>query len=811
MSSANISPARHPRLAPLPIARWANWFVGLAALALIGMSLGAYFYHRRQMDSIAARHMRLVLAGPGRLQTGAPSVYSLLTTRVTGEPWPAPVEWSLSTPDGKRLVDHKETSEQGRLVMVVPADMALPARLHAALQLNVTADHDHGYMVSGESHAVSMTLPLAIRPAQYTTHLEIDRDHGVHGARYRPGETVYYRSLTVSRYSLAADRTLPLEFEILDPKSAPLADSQWIGLTDHGAGNGSFALPVSLSAGTYALVARGADDAFPPQRLAFEVTGAATPPAPAEKPAAKKPAGKDAVRIDFFPEGGTLAAGLENRVFFSARNAQGQPLDLRGDVVNSRGDRVARLETSASGRGTFDFVPNAADSYRVKIEQPADLDVSPLLPQASSEQNVVITAEHGVLAPGSPLELSVRATRKDIPLVVTARAGGLLIGQQPLVTSAEAAKGMSVTIPLDDAIAGAIRVTVYDDSKCPPKVVAERLVYRQPRRLIVRVAEATKPSGELVLSVQDEKGRPVAAALSVTALGRAPANAPEARRPQADLLHSLLLDADVPNKAALESLDLQSPDADAQRNAIDLALGCQKLHPPLGSQPGEPDTGEAEGTPLAVYDNLGELRDQYEAMLSEYRAQRTQVVNALIMLSFFGGLALALLVTMLALLRIVWGSQLWLPTIIATLCCVIVTGVSNDPSRMKPVEVAAVGFAPCSSPQTGTAAQTPAAPAAAPSSESKLRSLAEKLAKSEGDPEELKVDRFPVQHYASPDMARPLAADNGGKPLAWYPLLITAPDGRVTVPGITVATGKTLRLMIEAHGNGRIESCELSP
>ena len=50
-------------------------------------------------------------------------------------------------------------------------------------------------------------------------------------------------------------------------------------------------------------------------------------------------------------------------------------------------------------------------------------------------------------------------------------------------------------------------------------------------------------------------------------------------------------------------------------------------------------------SPPVLFDNLDELRAQYEATLSEYRAKRTHVVNALIMLSFFGGLALALLVT----------------------------------------------------------------------------------------------------------------------------------------------------------------------
>ena len=128
---------------------------------------------------------------------------------------------------------------------------------------------------------------------------------------------------------------------------------------------------------------------------------------------------------------------------------------------------------------------------------------------------------------------------------------------------------------------------------------------------------------------------------------------------------------------------------------LDLVLGCQR--PLAAGKQGEAQhtAEEKDSSPPVLFDNLDELRTQYEATLSEYRAKRTHVVNALIMLSFFGGLGLALLVTMLALLRIVWGSRLWLPTVVAMVCCVVVTAVSNEPSRMKPVEATAVGFAPC--------------------------------------------------------------------------------------------------------------------
>jgi hypothetical protein len=112
-----------------------------------------------------------------------------------------------------------------------------------------------------------------------------------------------------------------------------------------------------------------------------------------------------------------------------------------------------------------------------------------------------------------------------------------------------------------------------------------------------------------------------------------------------------------------------------------------------------------------------------------------------------------------------------------------------------------------SRPESATAAPLPA--------ESKLRSLAEKLSKAEGDAEELKSDRFAVRQYPSPDAVRSGADGEDAKPLAWYPLLIAAPDGRVTIPAVAPAAAGTIypwsaaRLIIDAHSDGRIESCEL--
>ena len=209
----------------------------------------------------SAGHLRLVVTGPGELHAGMPSVYNLLATTVTGEARAAQVQWSLSTPDGRRLIDRQEmTDDHGRLTMVVPADMDLPVRTRGPAQLTIIAGEGAG--------PPSVAMPLPIRPQRYLTRLWLDR------RTYRAGDTVYFRSLSVSRYSLAARDTLPLEFEILDSHAVGLPGSRIDGLTDHGVGNGSFHLPESLPAGTYTLVTRGFNGAFPEERISFEIASA---------------------------------------------------------------------------------------------------------------------------------------------------------------------------------------------------------------------------------------------------------------------------------------------------------------------------------------------------------------------------------------------------------------------------------------------------------------------------------------------------------------------------------------------------------
>ena len=205
---------------------------------------------------------------------------------------------------------------------------------------------------------------------------------------------------------------------------------------------------------------------------------------------------------------------------------------------------------------------------------------------------------------------------------------------------------------------------------------------------------------------------------------------------------------------------------------------------------------------------------QYEAALSEYRAKRTHAVNALIMLSFFGGLALALLVTMLALLRRTVSGR---PALAADRGGPGLLRLSSRPfrraHRMKAVEAAAVGFAPCpprpnAEPKDKAAGSRPLRRRSRPTPS--CGALPRNSAGRKAMEKNLTPIALPCGSTRRP--ARPVPARATRAASRWHGirLLVAGGDGRVALPGLAPAAGQGQRLFIDAHnGTGRIQSCEL--
>jgi len=761
-------------------ARGASWVVGLTATVLLMVPIGLYTYHREQIRAIAAEHLHFRVTGPAAMQEGANAEYTISTTAVTGDAVPTQVEFALYSPDGSRLLGHKETTDDdGLLKVTIPGDMALPSRT----RLEVVALH------GGSREEVE--TQLNVEPIRYVTHLSLDKP------LYRPGETVYYRSLTLSRFGLAADREMPIHFEILDPSGAVVPNSQNEGATERGVGSGVFEIPAELAGGEYSLVARSLDEAFPDEkrplpirryrlpRLKKELEFARDSYTPGDEVVAdfiaeraeggaaadaqlrivatvdgetvflkneradqsgafqvkfelpdeiQRGDGQLAVIVDdggtretiaktipinlgkvevaFYPEGGDLVAGLENRVYFIGRDPLGEPVHVEGIITGSSGAEVALAETTHEGMGSFSFMPAADEKYHLKITSPAGVDHKPELPEVSTEQKIVLSTGSGVFDSSAPLEFNIRASEPGLPLIAAAYCRSVPVGQQALITEVGESSSdgtNAVVIPLADGVGGVIRLTVYDYSVNPPKPVAERLVYRRMgRALDVQMTAANEKYApgekvELSLAVTNEEGKPVPAVLGLAVVDDALLSL--ADDDTASLPTQMLLTSEVENPEDLEEADFYLGAGVDSAVALDLLLGVQGwrrfVEKTLPEIEQEDDLKEqltrlvaigGSAAPPAMFDNLDQLKTRYQESLDDYRADRTQPLRTLTTVSFFAGMGLVLLVAMLGLLKVVQGVHLWVPAVGVTICCLIIGAILMDPSRLTSGPNGAVAF-----------------------------------------------------------------------------------------------------------------------
>ena len=413
-------------------------------------------------------------------------------------------------------------------------------------------------------------------------------------------------------------------------------------------------------------------------------------------------------------------------------------------------------------------------------------------------RKVVLSTGIGVFAPGKPLEFNVRATSDGLPLLAAAYCRGLLVGQRAF-TGHAGANEVSVD---PDAAAGVIRLAIYDYSVNPPEIVTQRLVYRRPsRRLRVRLADRREryaPGGHVSLSllVTDENDKPVPAVLGVSVVDAALLEPSGSRRPRTPGDRLLAVNLDKPED--VEELDEFLSQQPKSAASLDLLLGTRGAgqsqrtpHAPReGLRRAERDEQFAELDPPAMFDNLADLEKRYRKSLDDYQAKRTQLLNTLTIMSFFGAAGMVLLAAMLSLLRIASGLRIWLPAMLSAALALTIGTIVLNPESLKSGTKQAAAYVPFH--------LAPALPLS---------------------PREMVGVRGPDQTVPSP-----VAASTGGafsyvhkqaqpgdspQTVYWNPRLIAGPDGRAKIEFDLSDATTTFRIRIDAHSaGGRLAAAE---
>ncbi len=125
----------------------------------------------------------------------------------------------------------------------------------------------------------------------------------------------------------------------------------------------------------------------------------------------------------FYPEGGSLVCGIENRLAFKAYNDLGQGVSASGIILDESGNQVAVFETEAHGMGKLAFLPELGKSYKALVE--FDSGASMEFPVPESAPTSLKVSE----MPGS-LDVEIRTNGgllEELPLVIMAYVGGQVV------------------------------------------------------------------------------------------------------------------------------------------------------------------------------------------------------------------------------------------------------------------------------------------------------------------------------------------------------------------------------------------------
>lgn len=281
---------------------------------------------------------------------------------------------------------------------------------------------------------------------------------------YNPGETIWFKAyLFAANLPSAISKTLYAE--LIDDKGTVL-ERKTIPVLGAGAA-GDFIIPDSTRSSLVYV------RAYTPWMLNFDSSFLYLKPIRIIIPsvAADKTKKDPVLSLQFFPEGGDLVQGLESRVAFKATDDQGFPVTAKGDILDSKGQKITSFSDVHDGMGFFSIRPAAGEKYKAKWKDSKGVTHETPIP-AAKETGVVI----GVSNIANDITYTLNRT-EDIP--AEARAFQVIAQmQQQTVYMARinlTVKNMvKAPIPTEGLPDGIMQVTLFTSDGKP---IAERIVF----------------------------------------------------------------------------------------------------------------------------------------------------------------------------------------------------------------------------------------------------------------------------------------------------------------------------------------------
>jgi hypothetical protein len=247
--------------------------------------------------------------------------------------------------------------------------------------------------------------------------------------------------------------------------------------------------------------------------------------------------------VQFFPEGGSLVAGITSRMGFKAVGIDGLGLNIKGTITGETNETITNFETTHAGMGSFNFRPEAGKSYTANITYPDGSSAQIPLPKAENRGYALAVYQTG----GDSLLVRIHAspdlyqTPTGVNLVVQS-GGELLYAGEVKIAKAQT----SILLSKQDYPSGIAQFTLFDNKGEP---MNERIAFiNNADRMQLDISsekQSYKPREKvsLTLNAKDKDGKATSGSFSVAVIDESKVPYPEEQ--ESTILSNILLTADL--------------------------------------------------------------------------------------------------------------------------------------------------------------------------------------------------------------------------------------------------------------------------
>jgi hypothetical protein len=277
--------------------------------------------------------------------------------------------------------------------------------------------------------------------------------------------------------------------------------------------------------------------------------------------------------IQFFPEGGSLVAGVQSKIAFKAIGPDGTGIDVKGTIVDNEGREAASFASAHLGMGYCYLKPAEGKTYSAKIKYPNGIGDTVDLPRPE-QSGVILSADNTSF---SNVSVRIEANNawyqenhgKEYTLVIYCQG----------IATAVSFKLDSTLIKLDilkrKMHSGIVSITLFSPENEP---LCERIIFIQNYDQLTLNINAGKDSYtkrekiNIKLNAADRKGEAAQGHFSVSVIDES--KVPENEKNGDNILSYLLLTSDLKGYIAQPNYYFADTTT-AARNNLDILMLTQ--------------------------------------------------------------------------------------------------------------------------------------------------------------------------------------------------------------------------------------------